>query len=178
MGLQNGWIPTDPRDSIGKCGGLGASFSGEFQPWQTGGAGAGQVASTFAWPPATIQNAPAAAAQLPTYTPTGTIATLPIPTYTNTANKPITSGNGWFNANDNTPAPTEMAGCPYPNAWDAQAVAVPAGCGVPAVAAAPLETATTATTTVARGPGAGGVATATTATATTDLTATTDVVRR
>ncbi|KAF9525007.1 glycoside hydrolase superfamily [Crepidotus variabilis] len=166
LGMQGGWIPTDPRTAIGKCGGTGPAFSGTFLPWQTGGAGAGQVAMTYDWPPATIMDAPVAAAQLPTYTPTGTISTLPVPTYTDTSKKTVVKGNGWANSNDNTPAPTKIAGCAYPDPWAAQNSAVPAGCGVPAAAGGPTAVVTpgTATATTTTPPLIPVLPTATTAT--------------
>lgn len=101
----------------------------------TGGSGAGHLETTYAWPPASISGAPGAATALPMYTSTGVISTLPVPTYTDTAGKPIVSGNGWFNAQDTIPAPTPIAGCTYPNAWDAVDAPVPAGCVATDVAA-------------------------------------------
>ncbi|CAL1711948.1 unnamed protein product [Somion occarium] len=47
LGLENGWMPTDPREAIGKCASLGVQgnpFAGTFESWQTGGAGAGTIA--------------------------------------------------------------------------------------------------------------------------------------
>ncbi|KAF9239593.1 exo-beta-1,3-glucanase [Melanogaster broomeanus] len=62
LGLQNGCIWSPP-----------------LQAWQTGGAGAGQIAAAVStassWPPATLSNA-GAVTLLPSYTPTGTVATL------------------------------------------------------------------------------------------------------
>ena len=47
---RSGWMPTDPREAIGTCDQLGIQFNlpftTSFQPWQTGGAGAGQIAQT------------------------------------------------------------------------------------------------------------------------------------
>ncbi|KAI0667047.1 glycoside hydrolase [Trametes maxima] len=134
LGLQNGWMPTDPRTTLGKCQHLGANmapFNGMFQPWQTG-AGAGNIAADatadLAWPPQ-LNNIPAGQqAALPQYTPTGTIATLPPPTFS-TPGVTVTAavGNGWNNAKDTTPAVQPIAGCAYPDAWDALDAQVPAG---------------------------------------------------
>ena len=121
----------------------GPVFNGKYESWMTGGAGSVQVATTYPWPPASIVLAPAG---LPTYTSTGAISTLPVPTYTDSAGKPIVSGNGWFNAADNTPAPTPIAGCTYPDPWDALSAAVPAGCGFAAAGAVPVPPATSRTT--------------------------------
>ncbi|KAI0333252.1 glycoside hydrolase [Cubamyces sp. BRFM 1775] len=135
LGLQNGWMPPDPRAASGKCQHFGAPmvpFDGNFQPWQVGGAGAGNVApdatAGLAWPPA-LGNVPAAEqAQLPQYTPTGTLSTLAPPTFT-TPGVTVTAaiGNGWTNAQDRTPAMAPIAGCAYPDAWDALDAPIPAG---------------------------------------------------
>jgi glucan 1,3-beta-glucosidase len=158
LGLQNGWIPTDPRTSTGKCKALNAPqapFAGTYSSWQTGGAGAGTIAvsASFPWPPATISGVSGAIyAALPTYTPTGTISTLPPAQLTPS----VSEGNGWFNAKDTASAMTTVSGCTYPNAWDsAGAVAPTAAC--PA-GATPLVTTTAARTVSA-------VATTTTAAA-------------
>ncbi len=123
-------MPKDPRTAIGACGApVGPPFAGSFTPWMTGGAGAGTLSTRYDWPPASLISAPAPVAGLPRYTATGTINTLPVPTYTDSAGKSIVSGNGWVNPSDNTPAPTTIPGCVYPSAWDALNAAVPAGCG-------------------------------------------------
>ncbi|KAG6877570.1 hypothetical protein C0993_005984 [Termitomyces sp. T159_Od127] len=103
LGLRNGWMPTDPRTALGTCASLGASgsdFDGEFQPWQTGGVGAGTIApsstANFPWPPATISNVEAPGNQLPTYTPTGTIVSLAPPTLTASATTSVDVGNGYY----------------------------------------------------------------------------------
>ena len=172
LGLQGGWMPKDPRSAIGTCGAsAGPVFSGQFDSWMTGGAGAGELKSTIAWPPASINLAPAAANALPTYTTTGVVTTLPAPTYTNTAGQPIVSGNGWFNANDNRLAPAPISGCPYPNPWDARNVAIPDGCGVPA--AGPLTSTTTSTGTTTRTTTTTSTTSTTRATTTTTSTTTT-----
>lgn len=119
-------MPTDPRTAIGTCGAsAGPVWNGDFEPWMTGGAGAGQLRTDYPWPPATLSSAPGPATALPVYTPTGAVSTLPVPTYTDRAGKPIVSGNGWFNAADTAPAPTPIPGCTYPDAWHAEDAAVP-----------------------------------------------------
>lgn len=149
LGLQNGWIPTDPRKSIGKCHALNAPqapFAGTYSSWQTGGAGAGTIAgsASFPWPPATISGVSGDIyAALPTYTPTGTISTLPPAQLTPS----VSDGDGWFNAKDTASAMVTVSGCTYPNAWDSSgAVAPTALC--PA-GATPLVTATAVVTTSA-----------------------------
>jgi glucan 1,3-beta-glucosidase len=144
-------MPKDPRMALGTCGAPTNPFAG-YQPWMTGGAGAGTLQTTYAWPPVSINLAPAAAAGLPTYTATGAISTLPVPTYTDSAGKPLGTGNGWFDANDNTLAPTPIAGCTYPDPWDALSAAVPAGCGFGAAGAVavPTRTSVTGVTTTTR----------------------------
>ena len=119
LGLDNGWMPTDPRKSQGKCAALGVSgnFTGTYLPWQTGGDGAGSIPATvtasYPWPPSTISNAGGSPSLLPQYTPTGSISTLPPPTFTSTK----VTINGWYDSGDTVPAPTPISGCTYPNAW-------------------------------------------------------------
>ncbi|KZT18590.1 glycoside hydrolase family 5 protein [Neolentinus lepideus HHB14362 ss-1] len=127
LGLDNGWIPTDPRQSIGKCGALNVTapvqFNGSYQSWQTGGAGAGTIdptvsASYSQWPPASISGASVPVMELPQYTATGVIETLPNPTVSGAATKTLSlSQYGWDDASDTLPGVTEIAGCQYPDAW-------------------------------------------------------------
>jgi hypothetical protein len=146
LGLDNGWIPQNPRDARGHCASLGVAmndpFDGTFQAYQTGAAGAGtvnaaDVARYGAWPPTSIGLVPNAAV-LPTYTATGSVPTLPPQTYAATASVTADVGDGWFNARDTARGVTTVAGCAYPNAWDATGVAVPlAACTGASSGAAP-----------------------------------------
>ena len=149
LGLEQGWMPTDPREAVGKCAALGATnaksaFPGTYSAWQTGGQGAGTIAGTAAatasqWPPTTLSGVSGVPMSvLPTYTPTSTISTLPPPTLTAS----VTQGDGWFDAKDTQGAMTQVAGCSYPNAWDSAGVvtptaACPAGAAVSAAATEP-----------------------------------------
>ncbi|KAJ4463749.1 glycoside hydrolase superfamily [Lentinula edodes] len=141
LGLEGGWIPTDPREAVGACAAQGVSqpWNQTFQSWQTGGVDAGTIAATATaefgvWPPAQISGvAVDQMAFVPTYTPTGSVVTLPPPTLTATT-KSISEGNGWFDSSDTTSAATAIAGCSYPDAWDAISATVPATvCGGGAV---------------------------------------------
>ena len=141
LGLQGGWMPKDPRDARGTGAKLGADppapvWDGAYQPWQTGGAGAGEVTPAaaqriLAWPPP-MANVPQDEGPLPQYmTPTagkGSPVTLAPPAFAGAA-PTVRVGNGWANAKDATPAVTPIPGCAYPNAWDALDAQVPAvGC--------------------------------------------------
>lgn len=133
LGLRNGWMPTDPRSALGTCTSVGVStgtWDGTFQPYMTGGPGArlSSSAGTYPWPPTNVAGVGAAAAALPSYTPTGTVATLPVPTFTGSSGQTISRGNGWFDADDTALAPTPIAGCTYPNPWDAENAANPGAC--------------------------------------------------
>ncbi|KAG8814754.1 hypothetical protein FRC17_000990, partial [Serendipita sp. 399] len=136
LAVQEGWAPTDPRQSIGHCervGHGGGTFTGPYQPWQIGGDGAGVVPSldAYPWPPAAIGGFPDAAS-LPRYTATGAIPTLPVHTYTYTSNGAAATadvGDGWNNPEDTTPMAVPVADCTYPDPWNAVAAAIPA-CGV------------------------------------------------
>jgi len=139
-GLRNNYMPADPRTALGKCGTpAGPIFDQTFQPWQTGGPGADirGAAVQYPYPPATLASAPGPASLLPTYTTTGTIHTLPMPTYTDSRGSTINAGNGWFNAADTAPAPTPISGCTYPDQWDALNAAIPACAAAVRRAAAP-----------------------------------------
>ncbi|KAI8984881.1 glycoside hydrolase [Trametes punicea] len=158
LGLENGWIPTDPREALGLCESLGYAqnvpWNGDYQPWQTGGAGAGTIAATAVasfsqYPPPEISNVSGEdPAQLPVYTPTSAVPTLPPPTYSAAT---VTGGDGWADPADTSLAAVQIAGCAYPNAWGPQPGSTAAVCGgaatpAPAagVAARALATPTTA----------------------------------
>lgn len=135
LGLQSGWIPTDPRAAVGTCAALGVAgspFDGVYQAYQTGGPGAGtivasSVASYGQYPPTSINGLPSGATQslLPTYTSTSAVPTLPPPTFSPSPSPSVSAGNGWFDSGDTGLAPTQVQGCTYPNAWDAVSSAMP-----------------------------------------------------
>jgi glucan 1,3-beta-glucosidase len=140
LGLSLGYIPTDPRTAVGKCASISApfpSFKPPLQPTQTGGAGAGNLVSTYVYPPDITAPGPF----LPTYTDTGTVPTLP-PT-TLTAPATVTAGDGWYDAADTEGGVAAIAGCAYPDPWSAVdvVVAATAGCGAnDGAVAAPVTT--------------------------------------
>ncbi|KAH7092737.1 glycoside hydrolase [Auriculariales sp. MPI-PUGE-AT-0066] len=124
LGLDNGWMPTDPRDSINHCATKmnvnndpNSFYRGELLPWQTGGTGAGTLqptatASIDVWPPpalATISNLPA-----PQYTATGPPPKLPTPTWA----AGVTGDDGWANDADTSPGTVPIANCKYPDPWN------------------------------------------------------------
>jgi hypothetical protein len=127
-------MPTDPRIAAGTCAALGVTvqqFDGIYQPYQTGGPGAGtinpvSVSSYGQYPPKTISGLTSGATQslLPTYTSTSAIPKLPPPTFAPNPSS-VTIGNGWFDSSDTGLAATEVAGCTYPDAWDAVSSAMP-----------------------------------------------------
>ncbi|KAJ6528915.1 glycoside hydrolase superfamily [Mycena capillaripes] len=138
LGLEGGWMPTDPRTAHGKCAAVGveaAPFAGTFSAWQTGGAGAGTIAASSTdefgvWPPATISNVDAdVLTLLPTYTATGSVPTLTYvtPTGSGSAAPSATAsiGDGWFDKGDTAPGVTAVAGCTYPAAWIALSLPAP-----------------------------------------------------
>src|ERR1700722_13871325 len=133
----------------GHCASLGIAqdspFDGTYLPYQTGdGSGtidAADVANYGLWPPTSI-GLVADATLLPTYTPTGPVPTLPTETFpTPTPSVSIDGGDGWYNSAGTSSGMITVAGCPYPNAWDATAVPVPvAVCTGPAAALLARET--------------------------------------
>ncbi|KAL0562957.1 hypothetical protein V5O48_019121 [Marasmius crinis-equi] len=113
LGLQNGWIPKDPREANGACGNT-SPFIGTITD------GTGQVdLSKYPWPPKSITLA-GSPTNLPRYTDTGSVPTLTAATYTVSGAKPtktVDMGNGWNNPNDKTGYAAEIEGCKYPDAW-------------------------------------------------------------
>ena len=95
-------MPTDRRQALGRCVSLSATsaaFEGTYQAWQTGGAGAGRIAASATaspvWPPASITSVPEGiVTALPQYMSTGTLSTLPLPSFT--ASVMARVGNVWF----------------------------------------------------------------------------------
>lgn len=142
LGLENGWMPTDPRQAVGACAAAGVTavqFDGTYTPWQTGGAGAGTIAAVDIaaygqWPPTSLNGFadPTDATLLPTYTATGPVATLPPPTFTPAPTPAVDVGDGWFDAADNGGGITVVAGCSYPNAWSATSIPIPTACATAA----------------------------------------------
>ncbi|KZS99132.1 glycoside hydrolase [Sistotremastrum niveocremeum HHB9708] len=137
LGLQQGWIPTDPRSAVGTCQKLGHSadqFQPPLQSWQTGGAGAGNIPASvqhaIQWPPTTMSFA-TDVTLLPSYTPTGVNPTLPGPTFTPTPSATVTAtttvdpGSGWANPQDTQGAYVEITGCTYPDPWGGLLVPIP-----------------------------------------------------
>ncbi|KAJ2917012.1 hypothetical protein MD484_g3422, partial [Candolleomyces efflorescens] len=121
LGLERGWIPKDPREAIGHCAQvLGSSqiFDGNFPATATGGAGAGTLNPTASashpFPPATISPSFSGTqiGLLPTYTPTGSLKTLPAPTFAAAPSASV--GSGWNNAGDNEPAYVSVYFSSYP----------------------------------------------------------------
>lgn len=139
LGLQEGWMPKDPRSAVGTCN-YTSVWQPPFQPWQTGGAGAGQIPATFteqfAWPPASISGA-GAVTLLPTYTPTGPIPTLPGPTFSVSGTATPSLGNGWENASDNVGMNVPIPTCSYLDPWVGSAPPPSPLCGGNAAASAP-----------------------------------------
>ncbi|KAH9857051.1 glycoside hydrolase [Lenzites betulinus] len=138
LGLQEGWMPTDPRLSEGSCD-SSAPFVPPLQPWQTGGAGAGQIPATvqaaFSWPPATLTDE-ASLAALPQYTQTGALVTLPPPTLTavsGTATSTVSAG-AWNNPTDTASMWVPVATCGYLDPWMGPN-ATPDPCPAPSAAA-------------------------------------------
>ncbi|TFK51805.1 glycoside hydrolase family 5 protein [Heliocybe sulcata] len=124
LGLQNGWMPTDPREAVGVCGDS-APWQPPLAPSATGGSGAGQIAASvsasLAWPPTTVSNVGGglgAGTDLPTYTPTGTVPTLTAETFSSaTGTATINAGNGWANSQDTAGMMVPISTCSYPDPW-------------------------------------------------------------
>ncbi|KAK7061947.1 glycoside hydrolase family 5 protein [Favolaschia claudopus] len=124
LGLQQGWIPKDPRTAFGKCAALGLTpnpFDGNYAGWMTGGATSTIAASSsqsFPWPPTTISGANVPVTLMPTYTSTGPVITLPPQTFTAAPSSVTASADGWFNAQDTAGGVVTVAGCTYPDEYN------------------------------------------------------------
>lgn len=121
LGLENGWMPKDPRDATGVCGNPNP-WNPPLQAWQTGGTNAGNIPATIsaalAWPPPVISNG-GAISLLPSYTPTGSLTTLPGPSFTPspTASTTINIGSGWTNKGDTAGMMVQIPSCNYLDPW-------------------------------------------------------------
>ncbi|KAF8339924.1 glycoside hydrolase superfamily [Cantharellus anzutake] len=121
LGLDQGWLPKDPRNSYGTCenAGVNSPVTQTIDPSATGSLTAGAIVPTFRlsygqWPPATLVNISDAGA-LPTYTYTGAVPTLPVPTFTAKNGTKISGAL----------SPVNVTGCEYPDAWLAATPPVP-----------------------------------------------------
>ncbi|KAM0748715.1 glycoside hydrolase [Meredithblackwellia eburnea MCA 4105] len=142
LGLEQGWIPRNPRSAMGSCVSILAAQglrpsnvpTTALSSWQTGGAGAGTILATaqltsFPWPPAAVGASSTRVSNLPTYTPTGSVITMSATTptaYPSGYSSVVSVGNGWANAQDNAGWFTPVAGCSYPNPWSGVSATVPA----------------------------------------------------
>lgn len=130
LGLEQGWMPTDPRQAYGTCGNTNP-WTPPLKAWQTGGTGAGSNVQSdgLQWPPTSISSGGVIAA-LPHYTPTGTIITLPGPTFTQSSgsNAKIDVGDGWANPSDTTGMYAKIPGCSYLDPWVGPTAAPPPVC--------------------------------------------------
>lgn len=151
LGLEQGWVPTNPRTAIGACPSLVSSngFTMAYTtqpaptlaPWMTGGAGAGTISdqamltSYSVWPPSSIGAAASTgpyitpASNLPTYTQTAGIVTLPAPPQPTSwpagYSSSVNVGSGWVQNSDKASFYTAVSGCSYPNPWSGAGVAAP-----------------------------------------------------
>jgi glucan 1,3-beta-glucosidase len=135
LGLQNGWMPKDPRAANGTCDSYGynyARFNNSFAPYQTGGGDGTIVASASSsfgqWPPPTISAFPSSMAYslAPTYSATGSMSTLAYtlpasatPSATGKGGKATATSTpgGWADASDTAARYTPVADCTYPDPW-------------------------------------------------------------
>ncbi|KAH9858079.1 glycoside hydrolase superfamily [Lenzites betulinus] len=121
LGIQEGWMPTDPRDSQGSCDNS-EPFTGSLKAWMTGGSGAGQIAATaqaaLAWPPTSLTDIDDTAT-IPQYTQTGAPISLPAPTVTavsGAATSTLAEGS-WNNPSDTASVWVPIASCGYLDPW-------------------------------------------------------------
>lgn len=130
LGLEQGWMPTNPLgESSGACAAqasrLGtsvptATWGSAFQSWQTGSAGSySPNVAANPYPPQSLVSASAPVSQLPSYTATKSTTAVPAPTFSVTATgagQPTAAPTvgSWFKPDLNSPFYTEISGCDYP----------------------------------------------------------------
>ncbi|KAI0695715.1 glycoside hydrolase superfamily [Cytidiella melzeri] len=143
LGLENGWMPTDPRDALGTCASLNVpfavNFTGQYPVWQTGGPGAGvfqpAATNTIEVYPPTLSNAMNAnPTLLPFYTDVSANPTLPPTTFSGAT---VSVGSGWVDPQDTALAPAPVPGCVYPDAWNAPQGSTAFLCGTAAATSTP-----------------------------------------
>jgi len=123
LGLQQGWMPTDPRQSVGQCG-FSNVWEGPLDPSMTGGVASATISASasasLTWPPAIMSNPgfTTDVSLFPTYTPTEALVTLPVPTFTALSGSSTASaGSGWENPADTAGIMTNIASCTYLDPW-------------------------------------------------------------
>ncbi|KAG2009548.1 exo-beta-1,3-glucanase [Coprinopsis cinerea AmutBmut pab1-1] len=125
LGLQEGWMPTDPRDADGVCNNIAP-----WTPPLSVGSGAipASVTSALSWPPPAISNG-GPIEVLPSYTQTGAIPTLtatPVEAAPGeTITRTVDVGSGWNNPEDSEGYVAEVEGCSYLDPWVTPAAAPP-----------------------------------------------------
>ncbi|GJN94706.1 hypothetical protein Rhopal_007797-T1 [Rhodotorula paludigena] len=147
LGLQEGWVPKDPRAAIGVCPSVLAAndvtlsttqSASTLAPWMTGGAGAGSISdqamytSYNQFPPNSIGASGTPISNLPTYTQTGSRTTLSPPAQPTSfpsgyASSSVNVGDGWYASSGSDAASfyTPVSGCTYPDPWSGAAMATP-----------------------------------------------------
>ncbi|GAA6035435.1 hypothetical protein JCM8097_000253 [Rhodosporidiobolus ruineniae] len=171
LGLEQGWVPKNPRTAIGTCAtvveqqGVANQYNvvsaPTLAPWMTGGSGAGSItdqamSSTYsAFPFTTLGTGNAAlnAATLPTYTPTGSIITMSAPaqptSWPSGYSSSVDVGSGWVQSTDTAGFYKPAADCSYVDPWSGVSYGATTGawCTGQSAAAASLQATATATAT-------------------------------
>ncbi|GAA5863868.1 hypothetical protein JCM8547_006089 [Rhodosporidiobolus lusitaniae] len=151
LGLENGWIPTNPRTAMGSCASLVTSngFSIGYtslpaptlQPWMTGGGSSftysdsAMYSSYSSFPPASIGAQASTgpyitpASYLPTFTQARAIHTMSAPAQPTSfpsgyASSSVDVGSGWVQSTDSASFYTSDAACTYVDAWSGAAVPI------------------------------------------------------
>lgn len=121
LGLQQGWLPADPRVAGGYCGSVaqvgGNQFAGTYPASATGGVATPSldpvsVSNYSIWPPTSMGPSftQSQIALFPTLTQTGSPVTLATQAHPTT----MTVGSGWQDAQDTVGAWASVSGCSYP----------------------------------------------------------------
>ncbi|KAJ8089621.1 hypothetical protein PM082_014879 [Marasmius tenuissimus] len=126
LGLDNGWIPQDPRQANGVCE-SSSPWSGELSQ----GSGSNSPKpdlGQYQWPPSSITNA-GPIASIYSYTRTGVMPTLTGATFTVSGTHPtktVDVGSGWNTPEDDRPQRfVEVNGCEYLDPWNVEDAPLP-----------------------------------------------------
>ncbi|KAL0580704.1 hypothetical protein V5O48_001345, partial [Marasmius crinis-equi] len=123
LGLENGWIPRDPREAVGYCGNT-QPWSGELSQGETNPS---IDSAKYPWPPTSIREG-GNVTDVYSYTQTGAVPTLTAATFTVSGTKPtktVDLGSGWNNQDDKTGRYVAVSGCDYLDAWNVNNKSLP-----------------------------------------------------
>ncbi|KAK1226753.1 hypothetical protein PQX77_010263, partial [Marasmius sp. AFHP31] len=126
LGLDNGWIPQDPRQADGVCE-SSYPWNGELSQGSDPNSPKPDLGQ-YQWPPSSITNA-GPIASIYSYTRTGVMPTLTGATFTVSGTHPtrtVDVGSGWNTPEEDRPRRyVEVDGCKYLDPWNVEDAPLP-----------------------------------------------------